>query len=148
MRVGIDYAGSRPGSLQPHRLPHNEQLVIRTGVDDNQITGRRCINGALDRATRQNVRWWFAADCHSHGVNGLLTIGGSYQEFSALRGRPTILRLLLNAARRYSRRNDGNNLRVTPRIYCGVKAANRYNPLRSAEAIVTGNILLIERERA
>ena len=45
------------------------------------------------------MAWSFAADGDGHGVDGLMAVVGSGDEqLTALRGRASVLRLLLNAA--------------------------------------------------
>src|SRR5207244_8214904 len=90
-RVGIrlDDAGGSSDTLQPDRLPHQQQFLVGRGwmgysgdstrnypcscgasrVNDDQVARLGGVNSSLDASARRDVGRRFAADRDGHGVD-------------------------------------------------------------------------------
>ena len=83
LRIRIDHARGGTDTLQAHRLPHEQHLVVRTGGHDDQIARQCGIDRLLDRTGAARGHWrivlhdggGLATDCDSHRVNRLLAVG-------------------------------------------------------------------------
>ena len=94
----------------------------------------------------------FAADRYGHGVDRLFAGGCRDDQFAALRGCPSVNRLLLHGAIRHAARNSTGDLRVAPSnagqgMGNAIAAHKGHGARRAAKAIVAGDGLLIERSR-
>src|SRR5258706_13747774 len=115
MRIGVDDARRSPDALQPHGLPHEQQFIVGTGVDDDQVARSGGINRGLDCGlVRGDVDRCFAPNGYSNGVDRLLAVGCSDEQFAATCGRASVFSLLLYAACRQAIRYGASDERVAP----------------------------------
>ena len=128
----------RPGAdaLQPHRLPHDHQLVVGAGVDQDEIARRRCIDRQLDGAGSGSAGDGLTGVAAGHapgrrgldvdgdGVNRLLAGGGGDLELLSAQGAGG---------------DSARDLQVAPGDVGERNGADGHGPGRTAEAVVAND---------
>ncbi|OPZ95459.1 MAG: hypothetical protein BWY71_02231 [Planctomycetes bacterium ADurb.Bin412] len=66
-RIGINYRTFRTAALQDHRLPDDRIFKIIPRLDDNQVTGIRCIDSILNRSSWITI--WFHMNSIGAGIH-------------------------------------------------------------------------------
>src|SRR5262249_10272958 len=69
MGVRVDDAGCSADALQADGLPHQKQLVVHPGWDNDQVTGGCVVDGRLDRVPGRQNRRHPSTNRHRYSVN-------------------------------------------------------------------------------
>src|SRR5437660_11286146 len=85
MGIGVDDARSRADTLQPDRLPHDQQFTVGARGHNDHVARRRNVNRGLNRLASSHARWSLATDRDGYGVDGLLAVGGCDDQLTATR---------------------------------------------------------------